>query len=280
MPFIRHTRDKRGYDTTYVMHAYRPQHGPQRTRVLYLFRSPSHAKVGRRPLDDEAREALEHTHPDVSFDWTVLGRDAIPPRPDPYREYREQREQQRERSPRPSRSSPSASVQPPPMQVVLDDESLLGRTVGAERAARIRASYADLLQKIARRSRTPEDRDRLTARAERLNPDGWSDEAQVRAALVSVEADATAVLEELPARRRGRRGGKRRPEAAEGEPDVRGSDANGVGSSVIIDDASDIQEGADDVEVGGDDWDPAGGGDDRGGPADAGESVKRLSSGE
>jgi len=32
--------------------------------------------VGRRPLDDEARVALEHTHPDLSFDWQVLGRDA------------------------------------------------------------------------------------------------------------------------------------------------------------------------------------------------------------
>ena len=58
MPFIRYTRDKRGYETTFVMHAYRPGNGGRGTRVLYLFRSPAHIRIGRQPLDEEAREAL------------------------------------------------------------------------------------------------------------------------------------------------------------------------------------------------------------------------------
>ncbi len=202
MPFIRHTRDKRGYETTYVMHQYRPVQGPQRTRVLYLFRSPSHVKVGRQPLDEEIREALEHTHPDVSFDWATLGRESAIVRSE------EPRERERgPRGPRPPRPSPPA---PPPPPTIAEDPSLLGRVAGAERAAKLRAAYLDLLQRIGRRSRTPEERDRLTSRMQRLNPDEWPDEATVRAQLDAVQAEWTAIAAELPARRRGRRGGRHR----------------------------------------------------------------------
>jgi hypothetical protein len=72
VPFIRCARDKRGYDATYVMHIYRPGQGNSKTRILYFFRSPAHIKVGRRVLEPEVMEALEHTHPDLNFDWTTL----------------------------------------------------------------------------------------------------------------------------------------------------------------------------------------------------------------
>ena len=75
MPFIRVTRDKRGYEATLVMHAYRPATGSQRGRVLYLFRTPTNVHVGRRALEPEVMEALEHTHPDLNFDWSALQRD-------------------------------------------------------------------------------------------------------------------------------------------------------------------------------------------------------------
>ena len=76
MPFLRHARDKRGYETTFVMHSYRPGQGQSagRTRLLYLFRTPSNRKVGRALLDPEVMEALEHTHPDLTFDWSGLPR--------------------------------------------------------------------------------------------------------------------------------------------------------------------------------------------------------------
>jgi hypothetical protein len=201
VPFIRHTRDKRGYDTTYVMHQYRPVQGPQRTRVLYLFRSPAHVKIGRQPLDEEIREALEHTHPDVSFDWITLGRESAVVRS----------EEPRERGPRGQQRPPRPSSPPPPIQpVVADDHSLLGRVAGAERASKLRAAYLDVLQRIGRRSRTPEERDRLTARIQRLNPDEWPDEATVRAQLDTAPQEWAAIAAELPARRRGRRGGRHR----------------------------------------------------------------------
>ena len=209
MPFIRYNRDRRGYESTLVMHAYRSPQGAQQHRVLYLFRSPSNLQVGRRPLDEEVMEALAHTHPDLAFDWPVLLRGQIEARSDA-------RPKSRRPAGRPvsgagagpARRAPVA--EPPPPEAVIDDQSLLGRVLGAAEAARIRLRYGDLLQRIARRARTPEDRDRLSERAQRLNPDEWIDEAAVRAAAGSVETEMSAIAAELPQRRRGRRGGRRR----------------------------------------------------------------------
>jgi hypothetical protein len=208
MPFLRQTRDKRGYECTYVMHAYRPA-SPEgsRTRVLYMFRSPAHLRLGRHPLDAEVMEALERTHPDLSFDWNALQRDPGV------------RHEAPERSVRPAAprgaSRPTPRSPPPPAAppVRITDDSLLGRTLGADDAARLRQRYQDLLQRIARRARTPEDRDRLSERALRLNPDEWPDEATVRANAQSAGAEWDAIAAELPSRRRGRRGGRRRSQA-------------------------------------------------------------------
>jgi hypothetical protein len=210
VPFIRSTRDKRGFETTYVMHAYRPAQGPARTRVLYLFRCPTHLRVGRRPLDEEAREALTHTHPDLVFDWAGLARDvgAAALRADPpARPTRSARQASRRTRPAPvERAAPPVEVP----AATGDDSSVLAEVAGAAEAARLRAAHADLVTRIARRARTPEDRDRLMARAERLNPGTWDDQASIRAALPTVEADWAAIDAELPSRRRGRRGGRRR----------------------------------------------------------------------
>jgi hypothetical protein len=93
---------------------------------------------------------------------------------------------------------------------VVDDQSLLGRVLGAGQAVRLRARYQELIQRIARRATTPEQRDQLSERAARLNPDEWPDEGAVRAASRSVESEWAAIAEELPQRRRGRRGGRHR----------------------------------------------------------------------
>ncbi|HUL72592.1 MAG TPA: hypothetical protein VLT86_05785 [Vicinamibacterales bacterium] len=206
------TRDKRGYESTLVMHTYRASSGAQRGRVLYVFRSPSNLHIGRRALEGEVKEALEHTHPDLNFDWSALAREPGPRanfdddfRPAPVR-----------------RPAPRPAGAPAPTPVVLDDQTLVGRTLGAERAARMRAQLTELLQRIARRARTPEERDRLTERAARLNPDDWADEAAIQAGARTFDADCTAIASELPRRRRGRRGGRR---AAEGRQRIAGETA-------------------------------------------------------
>jgi len=198
------------------MHTYRPASGPQRNRVLYLFRSPSNLKLGRHAMDAEVMEALEHTHPDLAFDWMALQRDQGAARI-------EARERGRTvpQSPPPQRrpqARPSQPVPEPTPPAVVEDHSLLGQTLGAEAAMRLRSRYNELAHRIARRARTPEERARLTERAARLNPDEWPDEAAIRLCAESFAAEWNAIVAELPQRRRGRRGGRHR------QPDRQGSE--------------------------------------------------------
>jgi hypothetical protein len=212
VPFIRFTRDKRGYESTVVMHTYRPASGPQRNRVLYLFRSPSNLKLGRHAMDGEVMEALEHTHPDLAFDWMALQRDQGAARI-------EARERSRAAPPPPQRRPPVRPSQPAPEPTpapVVEDHSLLGHTLGAEAAMRLRSRHNELIHRIARRARTPEERARLTERAARLNPDEWPDEAAIRASAEAFAAEWNAVVAELPQRRRGRRGGRHRQAERQG----------------------------------------------------------------
>ena len=53
MPFLRFSRDKRGYENTYVLHGFR-RGARSRPKVLYWFRTPPNVKIGRLPLDEEA----------------------------------------------------------------------------------------------------------------------------------------------------------------------------------------------------------------------------------
>lgn len=235
------------------MHAYRPGDGPQRTRVLYLFRSPASLKVGRMPLDAEVVEALEHTHPDLSFDWTAIRRD---PRPEP----KARRERSGRGAARRGARKPVEPAGPPAMAAEIDDQSVLGRAVGAAEAARLRGAYADLLQRIARRARSPEERDRLLERAQRLNPDDWRDEAAATGGVQSAEADWDAIAAELPRRRRGRRGGRHRERPDAPGPSgimAEGADEDGESTDETLADADRAADadGGDRGAVGGADAD-------------------------
>jgi hypothetical protein len=235
VPFIRQTRDKRGFDHTYVMHVYHPAGGgPQRPRVLYVFRSPANLKVGRTALDAEVMEALEHTHPDLSFDWASLTRDSAATRVDHTAE-------RPVRRPAPRGERPDRRPPPPAAPLATPDGSVLGRALGAAEAARLRQRYSALLQRIARRARTPDERARLIDRAARLNPDEWPDEATVRAQAPGVEAGWNAIHVELPSRRRGRRGGRRDGQPASG---IMTGEPPGTGEAADDDDETTLGGGA------------------------------------
>src|SRR5688572_5773934 len=50
------------------MHWYR-EGARQRSRILYVFRSPGGVRVGRASLDAGVRREIESQHPQIEFDW-------------------------------------------------------------------------------------------------------------------------------------------------------------------------------------------------------------------
>ena len=71
MPYLRFSRDKRGYENTFVLHSGRAR-GKSQPQMLYLFRTPPDIQVGRHPLDAEAIRAVEEHNPTVTFDWRKM----------------------------------------------------------------------------------------------------------------------------------------------------------------------------------------------------------------
>jgi hypothetical protein len=70
VPFVRVSRDKRGYEHTYLI---------QPPRVLYWFRTPPGIKVGRTPFDRDTQRAIEAQNPGVVFDWPRIVSTAVAP---------------------------------------------------------------------------------------------------------------------------------------------------------------------------------------------------------
>src|SRR5439155_25171519 len=93
MPFLRFSRDKRGYENFYIVHSTN-RRGKSRPRILYWFRTPPHVKVGRVPFDDAVRRTIEEQNPGVAFDWKTLMATPIPPPVEPER-WRERRRVER-----------------------------------------------------------------------------------------------------------------------------------------------------------------------------------------
>lgn len=114
MPFLRFTRDKRGYETTSLVHAGR-RGGRSRQRILYWFRTPPGVKVGRPALDEDAIRWIEEHNPDIEFDWPKI-LEAQPPaapsanktsaRSDDGKTRRGRRERERPRPPQGQRPAP------------------------------------------------------------------------------------------------------------------------------------------------------------------------------
>jgi hypothetical protein len=69
LPFLSISRDKRGYETTALLHAPAGHKGQPKPRLLYWFRTPPDVRVGVEPFSDEIRRAIESRHRDLTFDW-------------------------------------------------------------------------------------------------------------------------------------------------------------------------------------------------------------------
>jgi hypothetical protein len=78
VPFLKFSRDRRGYEHYYVIEPVFGRRGKTRQRVLYWFRTPPNVKVGREPFDDQVMRALELQYPGITFDWEALRNTPIP----------------------------------------------------------------------------------------------------------------------------------------------------------------------------------------------------------
>ena len=201
-------RDKRGYETTYLMHWFR-EGARQRSRVLYMFRTPGGVRVGRLPLDRDILRLIEAQHPDIQFDWNAVRetQQVIEPAPD-FRRRRPRREEGEappQHVPPPAAPPRPASVAPPPAPVVprLQVPSVVEGNSPDEQIAFLLKWHPLICERLALRTADPERRNALLALAERLNPVSWTDAEQITAGLQQA-ADALERLSRVMARRRRR----------------------------------------------------------------------------
>ena len=83
MPTLRFSRDRRGYESTYLVHTSKRRPGAEQSQLLYWFRTPPHVKIGRAAFDEDAIRMLEEQHPDVEFEWDRILTTKAPAVPEP-----------------------------------------------------------------------------------------------------------------------------------------------------------------------------------------------------
>jgi hypothetical protein len=94
VPFLRFSRDKRGYENIYLVHTQTRRGKAPRQRILYWYRTPPGVRVGRSPFDEEARRRIEAQNPELTFDWPTIVATPIPP-PAENEQWRERRRAER-----------------------------------------------------------------------------------------------------------------------------------------------------------------------------------------
>jgi hypothetical protein len=94
VPFLKLTRDRRGFEHTYLLHA---DSLGERPRLLYWYRTAPEVAVGRPALDEVAIRQIEDQHPLIDFDWPAIlaMRDAMHPEEDVVPQGREARRDRR-----------------------------------------------------------------------------------------------------------------------------------------------------------------------------------------
>jgi hypothetical protein len=228
--FLRFTRDRRGYENTFLLHSAQPGETP---RVLYWYRSAPGVRVGRPALDEDAIRTIEEQHPGVDFDWPQIlevgaitqpevERQLVPPRRRPPKAPQPQDAEPAPRAAPPGRERPPERIESPqperqaeplrPAAVVHAEydrmEELAGvpaprphdvleELVGREIATRLRARYAEIISRIHRFPGDHPQRRAWEARAERLNPSNWVTPDEVLAGVQHADALFDSLRREL-----------------------------------------------------------------------------------
>ena len=247
MPFLRFSRDKRGYENTYLCHTFLVD-GASELRLLYWFRTPSNVEIGRLALDSDSIRNIEKSNPELAFDWNEI----LKAKPAPASEKSPGRSEQR--SPRrrgragsppsspasigetnkgktsgvvaegsdsaPSREGASlrASGDTASLESV-DRHVVLALTTEAG-LAQLRDTYADIQKQIETWQRESTAGWALEERAALLDPDSWSSVEEARERMAGFNETATALRKALHWRRRSRGRGPRR-RASQGSSSLR-----------------------------------------------------------
>jgi hypothetical protein len=214
VPFLRLTRDRRGVEHTFLLHAATPGARP---RVLYWYRTGPDVLIGRPALDEEAIRTIEEQHPEIEFDWPAILalREAMPPEEEqaPVRQPRKGRPARREGVPprqaerRPTPAEPeeaaaeaegaaevdAAGPEPSAEAEMPTTRGLLEELVGREIATRLRARHAEVMARIHEQGFDEQTLAMWVSRAEALDPDTWLTPDAVLAGV----RDADARFEEL-----------------------------------------------------------------------------------
>ena len=210
MPFVRVLRDKRGYETTYLMHWFRDAQ-PPRSSILYVFRTPGGAHVGLGAFEPERQLEIEAAYPEIDFQWKALAKNQqvveVAPEPKWLRKRRRTRAEAPatpdESRPAPARGA-GAPASLPPVPSALEGETREAQI------AFLTEWYPRIRERVPRRTADPARQEALLALAERLNPAAWTDADEIAAGL-PLAAEALERLSKVFARRRRSRRGGRKP---------------------------------------------------------------------
>jgi hypothetical protein len=212
MPFLRVIRDKRGYETTYLMHWFR-EGNRQQSRILYVFRGPGGVRVGRPAMEPEVLRLLEARHPDIDFDWPAVldNRQVVEPPPEQRRQRKPRRRD--EEGPAVSAPAPPPAAEPQRPRFVVPSR-IEGDTPDAQLTF-IAHWHALIREQVDERVADAGRREALVALANRLNPAGWID-ADEKTAGLQQAGEALERLSHVFAKRRRRSRKKKGAPAAAG----------------------------------------------------------------
>jgi hypothetical protein len=222
------TRDRRGFENTFLMHADRPGDRP---RLLYWYRTAPGIGLGRSPLDEDAIRTIEEQHPDIDFDWPAIlalaevmtPEDEAPVRAQQQQQQRQGR-RQRGRDQRPPQArnqetefpeeAPSQDAPPPPVDEPMAEprtepapavempppsnrlvEELAGREIGS----RLRARHAEIIARIDDLDVDGSVKDALFKRAEAIDPELWMTPEEVLDGVRNADAQYDKLRAELAA---------------------------------------------------------------------------------
>jgi hypothetical protein len=251
VPFLRVVRDKRGYETTYLIHASR-ENAQQTSRVIYAFRSPGGVRVGRDAFEPSVRREIEASNPGITFDWDGLlsGQHIIDANPELRRPRRRipspgaqesgraaQGSQRTAHDSSPSRASLGRRPQPMPQVPRLSVPVSIDGDTPETRMRFLAHWHGILCEQLPEKISDPIRREALMTLAQRLNPAGWIDADEIAVGIQQAGEALEQLSRVLSRRRRKPRRGSRevadgaRTETGAGDDDAGDGTEEGLASS-------------------------------------------------